>query len=183
MATPLYKIPSTPVYAICSDFVVLLILDAFFRFYILHRLNSIPSISSTQSGSGKRVKSGLSWSHRPVPFSLQSRVPTFRHLCPEYRFFFSNTASCIKILANPASQVLVTSLISQSRNLAFSRVPHYISVNPESREFSPGSMVLHSNYKCSLKLPLAGSPHNPFFTDIIPLEYHTFELNSIKEFI
>ena len=88
MATPLYKIPSTPVYAICSDFVVLLILDTFFRFYILHRLNSIPSVSSTQSGSGKRVKSGLSWSHRPVPFSLQSRIPTFRHLCPQYRFFF-----------------------------------------------------------------------------------------------
>ena len=158
-------------------------LDTFFRFYILHRLNSIPSISSTQSGSGKRVKSGLSWSHHPVPFSLQSRVPTFRHLCPEYRFCFSNTTSCIKILANPASQVLVTSLISQSRNLAFSRVPHYISVNPESREFSSGSMVLHSSYKCSLKLSLAGSPHNPFFTYIIPLEYHTFELNSIKEFI
>ena len=150
MATPLYKIPSTPVYAICSDFVVLLILDTFFRFYILHRLNSIPSISSTQSGSGKRVKSGLSWYRCPVPFSLQFRVPTFRHLCPEYRFFFSNTTSCIKILANPASQVLVTSLISHSRNLAFSRVPHYISVNPESREFSSGSIVLHSIYKCFL---------------------------------
>ena len=150
MATPLYKIPSTPVYANCSDFVVLLILDTFFRFYILYRLNSIPSISSTQSGSGKRVKSGLSWSRRPVPFSLQSRIANFRHLCPEYRFFFSNTASCVKTLANPASQVLVTSLISQSRNLAFSRVPHYISVNPESRESSSGSIVLHSIYKCSL---------------------------------
>lgn len=130
------------VYAIGSDFV-----DTFFRFYILYRLNSI---SSTQSGSGKRIKNGMSRSRRPGPFSLQSRIANFRHLCPEYRFFFSNTASCVKTLANPASQVLVTSLILQSRNLAFSRVPHYISVNPESREFSSGSIVLHSIYKCSL---------------------------------
>lgn len=178
MATPLYKIPSTPVYAICSDFVVLLILDTFFRFYILHRLNSCHQLNSIRVWKESKERAVLI---RPSSsFFTTIPDPNLPSSLSPIPFLFSNTASCIKILANPASQVLVTSLISQSRNLAFSRVPHYISVNPESREFSSGSMVLHSNYKCSLKLPLAGSPHNPFFTDIIPLEYHTFELNSIN---
>ena len=94
MATPLYKIPSTPVYAICSDFVVLLILDTFFRFYILHRLNSIPSIISTQSGSGKRVKSGMSRSRRPGPFSLQSASRTSVISVPNTVSFFQYRIPC-----------------------------------------------------------------------------------------
>ena len=183
MATPLYKIPSTPVYAFCSDFVVLLIFRHIFpvlhptqiELHTLHQLNSIRVWKESKERAALIPPSSSFFTTIPDPNLPSSLSPI--------PFLFSNTASRVKTLANPASQVLVTSLISQSRNLAFSRVPHYISVNPESREFSSGSMVLHSNYKCSLKLPLAGSPHNPFFTYIIPLEYHTFELNSIKEFI
>ena len=152
MATPLYKIPLTPVYAICSDFVVLLILDTFFRFYILHRLNSIPSISSTQSGSGKRVKSGLSWSHRPVPFSLQSRIPTFRHLCPQYRFFFPIPHPVsrfwrillLKYWSHPLFRSQEIWLFHESRTI-FRSIP-----NPEGSLPAPWCYILiisvHSNF-------------------------------------
>lgn len=46
--------------------------------------------------------------------------------------FFPNSASCAKILANPASRVTVNSRIS-SINFAFSRIPHPGS-NPGYRE-------------------------------------------------
>ena len=56
MATPLYKIPSAPVYAIGSDFV-----DTFFRFYIhtdWTQLNSIrvrgPFLESPGNFSGPK---------------------------------------------------------------------------------------------------------------------------------
>ena len=50
------------------------------------------------------------------PFSLQSPVPTscHMHLYPEMNVFFPSTASCAKILANPASRKAVKSLIRQN---------------------------------------------------------------------
>ena len=183
MATPLYKIPSTPVYAICSDFVVLLILDTFFRFYILHRLNSIPSIISTQSGSGKRVKSGMSRSRRPGPFSLQSRIANFRHLCPEYRFFFPipHPVSRLwrillpKYWSHPLFRSQEIWPFPESHTI-FRSIP-----NPESSLPVPLCYILFISVPSNLPSP---DPHTtPSLTYIIPLEYHNFELNSIKDFI
>ena len=158
MAIPLYKIPSTPVYAICSDFVVLLILDTFFRFYILHKLNSIPSISSTQSGSGKRVKSGLSWSGRPVPFALQSRIPTFRHLCPQYRFFFPIPHPVsrfwrillLKYWSHPLFRSQEIWLFHESRTI-FRSIP-----NPESSLPAPWCYILIISFPSNFPSP---DPH------------------------
>ena len=76
---------------------------------------------------------GGSYSRILAPFSRQSCILKLCHFNPEHRFFFPNTASCAKTLANPGGRVTVKSRIP-SRYFAFSRIPHYIS-NPERIPF------------------------------------------------
>ena len=88
---------------------------------------AFPSVSGSGGGGGGR-------SPGPEFARLFHNNPACRTpvISNPNTIFFPNSASCAKILANPASRVTVNSRIP-SINFAFSRIPHPGS-NPGYRE-------------------------------------------------
>lgn len=130
MATPLYKIPSTPVYAICSDFVVLLIFRHIFpvlhhtqiELHTLHQLSSIrvwkkskeravlipPSTSFFTTIPGPNLPSSLS--PIPHPVSRFWRILLLKYWShPLFRsqeiWLFHESRTIFRSIPNPESSL------------------------------------------------------------------------------